>query len=162
MSRLMTKPTKWHVRPAKTQIRPVLSESSPCAQWVAKNPSFLHADSADSDQTGRMPRLIWVFAGRTCHFVGFLMRWLISYSILVNKMRYMRFRGSQWKTRHNDPGMFNFLKYLLFWRKKKKKKKKDQTIFLFFILVLQQTPWSATSVLGNYAGIPSTRHGRPS
>ena len=57
------------VRPAKTQIslgiRPVWSESSLCAQWVAKNPSFLHADSEDSDQTGLMPRLIWVLAGRT-------------------------------------------------------------------------------------------------
>ena len=28
-------------------------------------PSFLHADSEDSDQTGRMPTLIWVFAMRT-------------------------------------------------------------------------------------------------
>ena len=69
MSHLMTKLTKWHVRPAKTQIslgiRPVWSESSLCAQWVAKDPSFLHADSEDSDQTGRMSRLIWVFAGRT-------------------------------------------------------------------------------------------------
>ena len=46
-------------------IRPVWSESSQCAQWVGKDPSFLHADSEDSDQTGRMPRLIWVFAGRT-------------------------------------------------------------------------------------------------
>ena len=57
------------VRPAKTQIslgiRPVWSESSLCVQWVAKDPSFLHADSEDSDQIGRMPRLIWVFAGRT-------------------------------------------------------------------------------------------------
>ena len=57
------------VRPAKTQIslgiRPVWSESSLCAQWVAKDPSFLHADSEDADQTGQMPRLIWVFAGRT-------------------------------------------------------------------------------------------------
>ena len=26
-----------------------------CAQWVAKDPMFLHADSEDSDQTGRMP-----------------------------------------------------------------------------------------------------------
>ena len=26
------------------------------------------------DQTGRMPRLICIFAGRTCHFVGFVMR----------------------------------------------------------------------------------------
>ena len=63
------------VRPAKTQIslgiRPVWSESSLCTLSVAKDPSYLHADSEDSDQTGRMPRLIWVFAGRTCHFVGF-------------------------------------------------------------------------------------------
>ena len=35
------------------------------------------AHSEDSDQTGRMPRLIWVFAGRTCHFICFVMRWLI-------------------------------------------------------------------------------------
>ena len=40
----------------------------------AKDPSFLHADSEDSDQTGRMPWLKWVFTGRTCHFVGFVMR----------------------------------------------------------------------------------------
>ena len=32
---------------------------------------FLHAHSEDSDQTGPMPRLIWVFTGSTCHFVGF-------------------------------------------------------------------------------------------
>ena len=53
LSRLMTKATKWRVRPAKTQIslgvRPVWSESSLCAQWVAKDLSFLHADSEDSD-----------------------------------------------------------------------------------------------------------------
>ena len=34
-------------------------QSSLCAQWVAKDPRFLHADSEDSDQTGQMPRLIW-------------------------------------------------------------------------------------------------------
>ena len=78
------------VRPAKTQISlgiclvwqslgicPVWSESLLCTQWVAKDPSFLHAESEDSDQTGRMPRLIWVFAGQKCHFVGFVMRLLI-------------------------------------------------------------------------------------
>ena len=63
------KTSKMTMLPAKTQIslgiRPVWSESSLCARWVAKDPSFLHADSEDSDQTGRMPRLIWVFAGRT-------------------------------------------------------------------------------------------------
>ena len=75
------KTNKMTVRPAKTQIslgiRPVWSESSLCAQWVAKDPSFLHADSEDSVQTGWMPRLIWVFAGRTGYFVGFVMRRLI-------------------------------------------------------------------------------------
>ena len=39
------------MRPAKTQISlgicPVWSESSLCAQWVAKDPSFLDADSKD-------------------------------------------------------------------------------------------------------------------
>ena len=35
---------------------------------------FLHANSDDSDQTGRMARLIGVFAGRTDNFVGFVMR----------------------------------------------------------------------------------------
>ena len=50
---------KMTVRPVKTQIfRPVCSESSLCAQWVAKDPSFLHVDSENSDQTERMPRLI--------------------------------------------------------------------------------------------------------
>ena len=34
-------------------IRPVRSESFLCAQWVAKDPSFLHAGSEDSEQTGR-------------------------------------------------------------------------------------------------------------
>ena len=51
--------------PISLGIHPVWSESWLCAQRVAKNPSFLHAYSEDSDQTGRMPRLIWVFAGRT-------------------------------------------------------------------------------------------------
>ena len=35
------------------------------------------AHREDSDQIGRMPRLIWVSAGRTCHFVGFVVRQLI-------------------------------------------------------------------------------------
>ena len=62
------------VRPAKTQIslriRPVWSESLVFAQWGAKDPSFLHADREDSDLMG-------VFAGRTCHFVSFVVLWLI-------------------------------------------------------------------------------------
>ena len=33
-------------------------QSFRCALMIAKDPSFLHADSEDSVQTGRMPRLI--------------------------------------------------------------------------------------------------------
>ena len=62
---LRDKTNKVSVRQAKTQIslgiHPVWSVSSLWAQWVAKDPSFLHADSEVSDQT-----------------VGFVMRWLIN------------------------------------------------------------------------------------
>ena len=76
----MTKPTKRHVRQAKTQIslgiRPVWSESSLSA-WRKLGFLATHwTHSEGSDQTRRMPRLICVFAGRTCHIVGFVMRWL--------------------------------------------------------------------------------------
>ena len=59
--------------PAKTQIsldiHPVRSESSLSA-WRKLGSLATHwAHSKGSDQTGRMPRLIWVFAGRT-DFVG--------------------------------------------------------------------------------------------
>ena len=79
MSCLMIKPTKWHVHPAKTQIslgiRPVQSESLLSA-WRKLGSLATHwVHSEDSDQTGRMPRLIWVFAGHS-HFVGFVMWWL--------------------------------------------------------------------------------------
>ena len=61
------KTNKVTVRTAKTQIslciRPVRSESS---AWRNLGSLATHwAHSEDSGQTGRMPRLIWVFAGRT-------------------------------------------------------------------------------------------------
>ena len=72
------KTNKWHVRPAKPQIslgiRPVCSVSSLSA-WRKLGSLASHwAQSEDSDQTGRMLRLIWVFARRTCHFFGFIRR----------------------------------------------------------------------------------------
>ena len=81
MSHVMRKPTKWHVLPAKTQIslgiRPVWSGSSLSA-WRKLGSLAAHwMHSEDSDQTGRIPRLIWVFTGRTGNFVGFVMRRLI-------------------------------------------------------------------------------------
>ena len=76
----MTKPTKWHVRPAKTQItlgiRPVWSKSSRCAQWVAEDPMFLHADSevwSDWADAKADLSLRWAHS----HFVGFVTRQLI-------------------------------------------------------------------------------------
>ena len=81
MSCCMTKPTKWPVRRAKTQIslgiRPVWSESSLSA-WKNTGPLTTYwADSEDSDQIGRMPRPIWVFVEHTCQFVGFVVQRLI-------------------------------------------------------------------------------------
>ena len=83
MSCLMTKPTKWHVPPSKTQISlgicPVWSESSLSA-WRKLGSLATHwAHSEDSGQTGQMTRLIWVLAGCTGHFVDFVMQWLMWY-----------------------------------------------------------------------------------
>ena len=61
------KTSKMNVRPAKTQIKDASAQSAQesllCTQWVAKNPSFLHADSEDSDQTGRTAILLVL----SCH-----------------------------------------------------------------------------------------------
>ena len=71
------KTNKMSVRPAKTQIslgiHPVWSESSLSAWRKLGSLATQWAHSDDSDQTGRMPRLIWVFAGCTLSLLGFLM-----------------------------------------------------------------------------------------
>ena len=75
ISQSMTKPTKWPVRPAKTPIclgiHRVWPESSLSAvvNYSLSAQRRLWSDWAS--KTGRMPRLIWVFAGRTGHFDGF-------------------------------------------------------------------------------------------
>ena len=78
----MTKSTKWHVCPAKTHISlgicPVWSESLLSAWRKLGSLVTYCVHSKDADQTGWMPRLSWVFAGCTCHFVGFAVCWLIS------------------------------------------------------------------------------------
>ena len=94
----MTKATKWHVRPAKTQvnlgIRPVWSESSLSTRGKLRSLAIIIAHSEASDQTGRMPRLIWVFAGSKDHFVGFVMRKLILLCLTcVNKTDFCYFEG---------------------------------------------------------------------
>ena len=49
-----------HDRTNKMAAAPNKDSDQPghCTQWVAKDPSFLHADSEDSEQIGRMPKLI--------------------------------------------------------------------------------------------------------
>ena len=94
------------MRPAKTQISqgilPVWSESLLCAEWVAKDPSFLHADSKDSDQTGLMPKLIWVFAGAHSHFVGFVMLRLIYFWNSELKFNYLQWIWSKIPERYRS------------------------------------------------------------
>ena len=87
MSRLMTKPTKWSVRPSKTQIsmgiRPVWLGSSLSA-WIKPQVESLAthwAPCEDSDQTGWSDwadaqadlSLRWAQS----HFAGFITKWFI-------------------------------------------------------------------------------------
>ena len=69
MSRDMTKPTMWLC--AQRRLRSAWASSPPriirvFAAWRKLGSLATHwAHSEDSEQTGRVPRLIWVFAGRT-------------------------------------------------------------------------------------------------
>ena len=62
ISQRMTKPTKWQVRTAKTRIildiRPVWSESSLSAWRKLVSLATYWTHSEDSDQNGRIPRMI--------------------------------------------------------------------------------------------------------
>ena len=82
MSHLMTKLTKWHVRPVKTQIslgiRPVWSESSLSTLCIAKDLTFRHADSNDCDQTGRLESLLGAHVCWFCHVVAQLSASLVT------------------------------------------------------------------------------------
>ena len=78
LNRDMTKPTKWHVRPAKTQIslgiRPVLSMSSLCAFMVAlRTQSFLR----------RTARICpdWLEALLGAHVILLVLSWCSSFRL---------------------------------------------------------------------------------
>ena len=75
----MTKPTMWLCaqRRLRSASASAWSDQALLSAWrKLESLDTQWAHSEDSDQTGQMPRLIWVFAGRTCHFVGFDMRQL--------------------------------------------------------------------------------------
>ena len=78
LSRDMTKPTKWvsTQRRLRSAWASAQSDQFSLSAWRNLGSLATHwAHSEDSDQTGWMPRLIWVFAGRTsvcwfCHEVA--------------------------------------------------------------------------------------------
>ena len=105
LSRLVIKPTKWLCaqRRLRSDWASAQSDQSLCCalNWYLRTQAFfmrtaktlIRLDAQISllglsrggsfplsrlDQTGRMPRLIWVFAGRTDQFVVFVTRRLIS------------------------------------------------------------------------------------
>ena len=84
MSRSTTRPSKWFVHPAKTLISlGICSVWSECSLYAWRNLMSFASDWAHSkysDQTGQMPRLIWVFAVCTGHCIGFVMLRLILFS----------------------------------------------------------------------------------
>ena len=88
MSHNMTKPTQWHVRPAKTQISlgiyPVRSESLLSAWRSVWTLATQWAPSKDSDQTGQMLRLIWVFAG--CTVILLVLSWCGSHVVSTTSL----------------------------------------------------------------------------
>ena len=89
------KRTFGRMRPAKIQIRlrmrAVWSESSLGALWTANQPRFLRADSEGCNQTARMRRMIYVFAGRTCRVERFRpLRSIKSFQIIAcEKISYL-------------------------------------------------------------------------
>ena len=78
MSRLMAKP----FARSDQRLRYMLNGELKIANFFMR--------TVKTDQTGQMPRLIWVFTGRTCHIVGFIMR---SLNILFYHMTLPLFSG---------------------------------------------------------------------
>ena len=86
-SRSTTKPTKWCAPSEDSAWASTQSDQRlRCPHEDILDIATHWAHSEDSDQTGRRPRLIWVFAGRTSHFVGFVMHWLICHQLLSRRL----------------------------------------------------------------------------
>ena len=97
MSRDITKQTKWVYAQRRLRSAWEFAQSdkfSLCAQWVAKDPRFLHADRKDSAEADL--RLRWAHS----HFLGFVMRRLRCV-ILVGSCRKIQITCSKIE-RRND------------------------------------------------------------
>ena len=98
----MTKPTKWlcaQRRRRSAWASAQSDQSSLCAQWIAKVPSFLHVDSKDwSEWTNAQADLSLHWAH--IHFVGFVMRgpgWSES-SLGTQKKNMVCHKGAHFRT----------------------------------------------------------------
>ena len=110
--------------------------TSLCAQWVAKDPRFFHGVREDTDQTGRTPRLICVFAGRTCHYVDFVVRRLNWWHLMRKTSGFVNLK--RWCSPRRSRGhLFDFLMHSLY--------------FLFAIKTLRRMHcWSYNTTIGSY------------
>ena len=127
------------VCPVKTQvslgIHPVWSESLLCAQGVAKNPSFFHADSEDSDQPGHLPSLIRIFTVRVKK------PWVISYPFSAQRRLWSDWADAQadlslrWAHSHFVGFVMSRLKSFHNLWHKKKQHHSNQTQFVVVVVV---------------------------
>ena len=107
----------------RVTIRAPLGRGEAASRSVAmKNPwvlSYHWAHSEDSDQTGRMPRLIWVFAGRTLILLVLSCRGSFLYVIQTNSVDHEQTLCYQsWKnlknvTRPTSPNVSNAMVNLI-------------------------------------------------
>ena len=114
----MTKSTKWHVCPAKTQISlgfcPVWSVFADCMKkaWAISYPLsaqwLLWSDWADAQAD---LSLRWAHS----HFVGFVMKWLISVLKLLELTVHILMCGT-FNIRFYDFSPFCVILYFLFWQ----------------------------------------------
>ena len=161
----MTKPAMWPVRPAKTHIslgiRPVWSESSLSA-WRKLGSLATHwAHSEDSDQTGRMPRLIWFFAGRSV--ILLVLSWGGSHSLVHCRNGFAEVLLRKWasaqQNKQNDictqapePSLFAHIKV---WKKMKGPTKNQTSSSIGWLrmrvwrMSLQRTKEAKTSCHGS-------------
>ena len=97
----MTKPTKWLCAQRRLKSGWASAQSNQslrCPHEESLGPLLYFKRTAKTDQTGRMPRLIRVFAGRTCHFVGFVMRRLTLRLLIYHSGDFKQTLREYWST----------------------------------------------------------------
>ena len=100
MSHDMTKPTKWVCaqRRLRSALASAQSDKSSLSAWRKLRSLATHwAHSEDSDQTGRMPRLIWVFAG--CTLILLVLSCRVSHNLFDFPLICQSQRYSGWVSR---------------------------------------------------------------